>query len=158
MKNFVRSYESLFQESARSFALPDLPVYALDDAYDQVGLLGFPVCHPFKLVDADAHNYMPANKLKDHVGTTVTVLGFHITQKPVRTIYGDTMSFGTFIDDNMDWIDTVHFPEIYKQLPPQSGFYKITGKVIEEFGVYSIEVTHIEKAGFKSRSTDKVMV
>jgi hypothetical protein len=27
----------------------------------------------------------------------------------------------------------------------------MTGKVIEEFGVYTIEVTHIEKAGIKGR-------
>ena len=79
------------------------------------------------------------------------MLGYHITQKPVRTIRGETMSFGTFIDVDKEWIDSVHFPQIYKMAPPQSGFYRITGKVIEEFGVYSIEVTHIEKAGIKKR-------
>jgi DNA polymerase-3 subunit alpha len=61
------------------------------------------------------------------------------------------MSFGTFLDCNKDWIDTVHFPPVHAAHPPQAGFYKITGKVMEEFGVYSIEVTGIEKAGIKSR-------
>ena len=61
------------------------------------------------------------------------------------------MSFGTLIDNNMDWIDTVHFPPIYKQAPPQAGFYRITGKVIEEFGVYSIEVARMIKIGYKER-------
>ena len=143
------------KNSTKSFALPDLPVYPMDDVYDEVQLLSFPVCHPFKLVDDDPAKYLPANRMKENVGKTITILGYHITQKPVRTIHGETMSFGTFIDNNMDWIDTVHFPPIYKQAPPQAGFYRITGKVIEEFGVYSIEVTHIEKAGIKKRSVEE---
>ncbi len=48
-----------------------------------------------------------------HKGKTVTLLGYHITHKPVRTVKGQTMSFGTFLDPNKDWIDTVHFPDIH---------------------------------------------
>jgi DNA polymerase-3 subunit alpha len=70
----------------------------------------------------------------------------------VRTIKGETMSFGTFLDVNKDWIDTVHFPQVHAAYPPTAGFYKITGKVVEEFGVYSIEVTKIEKAGIRQRN------
>jgi hypothetical protein len=81
----------------------------------------------------------------------VTVLGYHITHKPVRTVKGETMSFGTFLDADKNWIDTVHFPPIHAQHPPRAGFYRITGKVIEEFGVYTIEVTRIEKAGIRQR-------
>src|SRR6202011_2947285 len=105
----------------------------------------------FGLVDDDPSRYTPARALADHVGKIITVLGYHITHKPVRTVKGDTMSFGTFLDSNKDWIDTVHFPDIHALHPPQAGFYRIKGKVIEEFGVYSIEVTGIEKAGIKSR-------
>jgi DNA polymerase-3 subunit alpha len=61
------------------------------------------------------------------------------------------MSFGTFLDPNKDWVDTVHFPEIHALYPPQAGFYRITGKVIEEFGVYSIEVRRMEKAGIRGK-------
>lgn len=150
-RNHVPSSRSLFKESPKTFTLPDLPVYPLDDVYDQVQILGFPVCDPFKLVDDDPYQYLPASDLKDHVGKTVTLLGYHVTQKPVRTIRGDTMSFGTFIDVNKNWIDTVHFPQIYKKMPPQSGFYRITGKVIEEFSVYGIEVTDIDKVGIRQR-------
>lgn len=157
-KNHVPASRSLFQEQTKKFLLPELPIYALDDAYDEVELLGFPVCNPFKLVDDDPSKYHLASQLKDHVGKIVTVLGYHITQKPVRTIRGELMSFGTFIDVNQDWIDSVHFPQVYKQAPPQSGFFRITGKVIEEFGVYSIEVTHIEKAGIKQRRTQVIEV
>ncbi|WP_431218085.1 hypothetical protein ACQ86N_19075 [Puia sp. P3] len=104
------------------------------------------------LVDDDPSKYLPARELPRHLNKTVTVLGYHVTHKPVRTIKGDTMSFGTFLDSNKDWIDTVHFPLIHAAHPPRAGFYRITGKVIEEFGVYNIEVSHIEKAGIRSRA------
>jgi DNA polymerase-3 subunit alpha len=139
----------LFREAPISFTLPVLPVYPLENYYDDVELLGFPVGNPFDLVDDDPARYLPARELSAHVGKTVTVFGYHITHKPVRTVKGDTMSFGTFLDSHMDWIDTVHFPPIHAAHPPQAGFYRLTGKVLEEFGVYNLEVTRIEKAGIK---------
>lgn len=152
------AHQALFKEAPLQLTLPDLPVYDLDDLYDEVELLGFPLRDPFLLVDDDPARYTPARELTHHTGKTVTVLGYHITHKPVRTVKGDTMSFGTFLDQDRGWIDTVHFPPIHAQHPPQAGFYRITGKVIEEFGVYSIEVTHIEKAGLKSRTASQVKI
>jgi DNA polymerase-3 subunit alpha len=143
--------QPLFKEAPKQLQLPDLPVYTLDDLYDEVELLGFPLRDPFELVDDDPSRYTPGRELAVHVGKIITVLGYHITHKPVRTVKGQTMSFGTFLDSNKDWIDTVHFPDIHALHPPQAGFYRITGKVMEEFGVYSIEVTGIEKAGIKMR-------
>jgi DNA polymerase-3 subunit alpha len=139
----------LFREAPITFTLPVLPVSPLENYYDDVELLGFPVGNPFDLVDDEPGRYLPARELSAHVGHTVTVFGYHITHKPVRTVKGDTMSFGTFLDSQMNWIDTVHFPPIHAAHPPQAGFYRITGKVLEEFGVYNIEVFRIEKAGIK---------
>jgi DNA polymerase-3 subunit alpha len=143
--------QPLFREAPLSFSLPVLPGYPLDDCYDDVELLGFPVDDPFVLVDDDPSRYLPGRELAGRLGQVVTVLGYHITHKPVRTVKGEMMSFGTFLDANKDWIDTVHFPPIHAKHPPRAGFYRITGKVIEEFGVYTIEVTRIEKAGIKAR-------
>ena len=40
------------------------------------------------------------------------------------------MFFGTFVDKDLDWIDTVHFPDVAKRYPiNNSGFYKITAKL-----------------------------
>jgi len=142
----------LFKEAPLSFTLPQLPVYPMEDYYDDVELLGFPVADPFVLADDDPARYAAARDLAGHLGQTVTVMGYHITHKPVRTVKGDTMSFGTFLDINKEWIDTVHFPQIHAAHPPQAGFFRITGKVIEEFGVYSIDVTRIEKVGIKPRA------
>jgi DNA polymerase III alpha subunit len=142
----------LFKEAPVAFTLPDLPVYPMEDYYDDIELLGFPTGDPFTLVDDDPSRYNTARDLPGRLGQTVTVLGYHITHKPVRTVKGDTMSFGTFLDVNKEWIDSVHFPQIHAAHPPQAGFFRITGKVIEEFGVYSIEVTRVEKAGIKARN------
>lgn len=142
----------LFKEAPLTFTLPDLSSYMLEDWYDDIELLGFPVADPFMLVDDNPDNYVPACDLPKHLGNTITVLGYHITHKPVRTVKGEMMSFGTFLDVNKEWIDTVHFPLIHAAHPPQAGFYRITGKVIEEFGVHTIEVHHIEKAGLKTKN------
>ena len=150
-KGLVPAGRPLFREAPLQLTLPQLPVHPLDDLYDQIELLGFLVSDPFDLADDDPARYIPARELASHIGRTVTVLGYHITHKPVRTVKGDTMSFGTFLDSNKDWIDTVHFPDIHAMYPPAAGFYRITGKVVEEFGVYSIEVAGIEKVGIKSR-------
>jgi DNA polymerase-3 subunit alpha len=144
--------QRLFKEAPVMSTLPDLPVYELDDIYDEVELLGFPVRDPFALVDDDPSRYIPARELPAYTGKTVTVLAYHITHKPVRTIKGETMSFGTFLDVNKDWIDTVHFPQVHAVHSPNAGFYRITGKVVEEFGVYSIEVVTMTKAGIRRRN------
>jgi DNA polymerase III alpha subunit len=150
-RHCAASLPPLFKDAPVLFSLPALPAYPLEDCYDDVELLGFPVDDPFVLVDEDPSAYLPARDLAVHTGKTVTVLGYHITHKPVRTVKGEMMSFGTFLDSNKDWIDTVHFPPIHAAHPPRAGFYRITGKVIEEFGVHTIEVTGIERAAIRQR-------
>lgn len=149
----VGAGQVLFREAPRDLALPELPGYSLDDLYDEVELLGFPLRDPFELVDDDPSKYVAGRDLSMHVGKSVTVLGYHITHKPVRTVKGQTMSFGTFLDSNKDWIDTVHFPEVHARNPPQAGFFRLTGKVVEEFGVFSLEVSQIDKVGVRRRRT-----
>jgi DNA polymerase-3 subunit alpha len=141
----------LFGQTTVKLDLPVLPVYCLDDYYDDIELLGFPVGDPFLLADDDPAAYTPGADLHRYAGKPVTVLGYHITHKPVRTVKGQVMSFGTFIDSRKDWIDTVHFPPVHAATPPGAGFFRITGKVIEDFGMYSIEVTQVSKVGIRSR-------
>jgi error-prone DNA polymerase len=144
--------EPLFREPPLNLTLPLLPDHPLDNSFDDIELLGFPVDDPFTLVDDNPARYVPAKDIGNHVGKAITILGYHITHKPVRTVKDELMSFGTFLDAAKDWIDTVHFPNIHARYPPRAGFYRITGKVIEEFSVPSIEVTHIEKVGLRIKS------
>jgi DNA-directed DNA polymerase III PolC len=143
--------EPLFREAPLNLTLPLLPDHPLDNSFDDIELLGFPVDDPFTLIDDDPARYVAAKDIGSHLGQLVTVLGYHVTHKPVRTVKDELMSFGTFIDAAKDWIDTVHFPAIHARYPARAGFYRITGTVLEEFGVYSIEVTQIERVGLRNK-------
>jgi DNA polymerase-3 subunit alpha len=73
-----------------------------------------------------------------------------VTVKYVRTIKKEIMHFGTFIDCNGDWLDTVHFPDTTRRYPLQGvGVYWMKGKVVDDFGAYSIEVKELKKIGMK---------
>ncbi|MHA4812060.1 DNA polymerase III subunit alpha [Flavitalea flava] len=156
-KTHIPSSRSLYKDKPLEFKLPDFPVNELDDLFDEIEILGFPLRNPFELVDDDPLNYSSAASLDGAVGQQVTVLAYLITYKGVSTVKKETMFFGTFIDVNRDWVDTVHFPDSLRQYPLQGGgFYKITGKVVAEFGVCAIEVTMMQKVGVKKRKTGEL--
>lgn len=82
----------------------------------------------------------------------MTLLGYLITQKQISTLDGKRMFFGTFLDAEGNWLDTVHFPEFaYKYPLSGRGFYRCSGTVLEEFGTYSLNVHFMEKMGIKQR-------
>lgn len=142
----------LFQEPPLEFQLPYLEDQRLDDLYDEMEILGFPLSNPFELADADPGEHVPAVEIGQHLGKVITVLAYFIARKHVVTKNQDHMFFGTFVDSELNWIDTVHFPDAAKNYPLHtSGFYKITGKVVEDFGVYSLEVRRMERVGYKKR-------
>jgi DNA polymerase III alpha subunit len=143
----------LFHENPQSFRLPDLKEHPLDDALDEIELLGFPLCNVFELANEDPRNFLPALQLPEYSGKLVSVLGYLITSKPVNTITNETMHFHTFLDSEGEWLDTIFFPETnrYHALTGK-GFYAMKGKVVEEFGVYSVEVTECRKIGLRERT------
>ena len=56
------------------------------------------------------------------------------------------MCFGTFYDINGEVFDTVHFPDSARNFPFRGrGFYELKGKVTEDFGVYAVDVTMMNK-------------
>ena len=84
--------------------------------------------------------------MKDHVGKCVEMLVYYITQKPVRTVKGELMYFVTFIDAYGDWVDSVHFQDMAdKYRLTGKGFYHVNRRFVDDFGVYSIEVSWMKK-------------
>lgn len=158
--NFLQKKQShtikgkgLFTSESMEFKLPELVQHPLDDALDEIELLGFPMCNIFELADDDLNAYIPAKEIKDHLGKEISMLGYLITTKAVHTIRNELMYFGTFIDANGDWLDTVHFPDVQHQFPlGGTGFYQMNGMVTEDFGVYALEVNYCRKIGFKDRA------
>ncbi len=133
--------KQLFQSEVKDFVLPVFDSSPIDDAYDQIELLGFPLCSPFDLVKYGLPKSVMSKELHRHIGKQVIQYGYLITIKNTRTSKGETMQFGTFLDQEGHFIDTVHFPPIASQYRfSGKGVYKISGKVIDEFGFLSIEV------------------
>ncbi len=152
-KNSPAGSGFLFHEEPQSFHLPKLKKHPLDDALDEIELLGFPICNVFDLSREDPRNFLPARELPDHFGRQVSVLGYLVTSKTVNTITNELMHFHTFLDADGDWLDAVFFPGTNRQYAVTGkGFYAMKGKVIEEFGVFSLEVTECRKVGLRERN------
>ncbi len=134
----------LFDEQAKHYKLPDLTHIPIEDAFDEIELLGFPVkVSPFELLIEKPDLPLRAKDLKLKIGKQVEILGYLIHVKGTMTGEGQRMSFGVFTDLDGHWIDTVQFPNTAKRFPFQGrGCYVLKGKVMEEFGFISIEVNY----------------
>lgn len=135
----------LFDVKPKKYKLPPLFTSWIDDAFDEMEILGFTLTSPFKLLrHPEEIRPLTATQLKQHIGKVVEITGYLVTQKNTKTSKGDYMHFGTFIDIEGLWIDTVHFPPVAKAFPFKGkGCYLIKGKVTEEFDFLTIEVQEL---------------
>ena len=143
---FVEHKLSLFATKKVSFRTPKLSSTKLEDAFDEIELLGYPLCNPFDLLQVKYNRQLRAKHLPELVGRMVEVVGYLITSRKVMTSSGKLMYFGNFIDYDGFFVDTVHFPPVAKKYPFRgNGVYCISGKVVEEFDCVSIEVSKLER-------------
>lgn len=144
-------YAMLFREKPKNFTLPELEQDWIEDAYDEIELLGYPVTYTgFDLLETTYRGEITAKDLPDKVGKTIRILGNLVTIKNVRTIKKEWMHFGCFLDTTGEFFDTVNFPTSLKKYPFHGyGVYLIQGKVVEEFDFPSIEVEKMAKLPFK---------
>ncbi len=133
--------KELFVKEVKNWKLPDLVNSSIDDAYDDLELLGFPMCSPFELLKEAPTTSTLSKDFKMKVNQVVEITGYMISVKYLRTSKGERMYFGTFIDQEGLWIDTVHFPPSALQYPFSGpGAYNLKGKVVEEYDFLSLEV------------------
>lgn len=141
----------------RQFTLPELEPHPYQDAFDEIELLGFPLCHPFELLQDPDFGDTKAVELMRRLGRQVSITGYLVAIKDTRTVKGDRMHFGCFIDIEGRMFDTTHFPETARKHPFRGyGFYRIFGKVVEDFGTPMIEVISMEKRPIITRSEEPV--
>lgn len=136
---------TLFQQEVKEFKIPELYYHPLENAYNEIELLGFPITRShFELLESMLLPQTVVADLASLVNRNVAIVGNLVHIKRTRTNNGKTMSFGVFIDFQGHWIDTVQFPQIAARYPfSGGGCYLIKGKVVEEFGFISIEATEI---------------
>ncbi|MCU4177522.1 DNA polymerase III subunit alpha [Carboxylicivirga sp. N1Y90] len=134
--------KTLFLPEVKEFELPELWSHHLESAFDEIELLGFPLMSPFKLLADDLPSTLRACDLPLLINKYVSIVAYMVTRKPTRTANGQTMFFGTWLDVQGFWVDTVHFAESARQYPYRGpGCYHIFGTVVSEYGFISIEVS-----------------
>lgn len=134
--------DALFKLPHKQFEIPKLDYSYLEDAFDQMELLGFALYHPFSLVKERPHRKILASDLQRFKGEIITIWGYLIHIKKTTTSCGEAMSFGCFLDEDGYFFDATLFPKVAVDYPFRGkGVYAVTGRVDEEFGFYSIEVT-----------------
>ena len=142
----------LFNQPVKKFNLPTLVHDPLEDAYDEIELVDFPLSMSyFDMLITSFRGEIQARELGSNISKTVKLTGVLVAIKYVRTIRGEIMHFGTFLDDEGELFDTVHFPDTSKAYPFRGrGVYLLLGKVVEEFGFPSIEISKMAKLPLKS--------
>ena len=142
---------TLFETPVKKFELPTLWQSQLEEVYDEIELLGWPVTHTwFDLLETSFRGEIMATEMNQYIRKKVRMLGLLVAIKYVRTVKKEWMHFGTFIDVHGQFFDTVHFPQSVNKYPFRGdGIYLILGKVVEEFGFPSMEVEKMAKMPVK---------
>lgn len=154
----TETHPVLFAEPEPQWKLPELTHSAQDDVQDEMELLGFALSSPFERIDSRCLNAArmadslrpvrlgTAADFQKHIKKNIMILGYLVTTKPTRTVKGERMAFGTWLDQDGFFFDTTHFPRILQLHPFRgSGIYRIEGRIDEEFGFCSVTVERMEK-------------
>ncbi|MFZ5571151.1 MAG: DNA polymerase III subunit alpha [Thermodesulfobacteriota bacterium] len=128
------------------------PVLPPDDGYQRLRreyeVLGF-LCsfHPMSLYKDRLPDtgLVKAMELGRHAGRRIRFAGLLITGKVVRTRHDEPMEFLTF-EDETGLVETTFFPETYRRfcaLLDRSRPYILSGRVEEDFGALTLNVSHV---------------
>lgn len=112
----------LIQEPVKEYALPVLERNPLEDAFDEIELLSFPVsCSPFDLLKTNFRRGVRAKDLSIYHKQTIKILAYLMSRKHVPTKKGD-MYFGTWIDIDGDYL-ILRTSGLFKRIPFSGRWY-----------------------------------
>jgi DNA polymerase-3 subunit alpha len=138
----------LFALPEHHYEFPMLVHEPLEDAYDELELLGFCMESPYNLLINKPYTPIHALNMYEALGKTVDMIGYMVTLKTTFTKKGDRMVFGYLHDERGEFFDTVHFPKSCALYPFKGwGIYHMRGLITEEFGHCALQVTWMEKLG-----------
>jgi DNA polymerase-3 subunit alpha/error-prone DNA polymerase len=140
----------LMEEPTKEFQFPLMERSYLEDAFDEMELLGFPVsCSPFDLLETSYKSEVVAQNLTNYLKKEVKLIAYLVSVKQVPTKMG-MMFFGTWIDVNGDYFDTAHFPKsLVNYSFKGGGCYLLLGIVEVDYHFPTITVTKMAKMPFK---------
>jgi DNA polymerase-3 subunit alpha len=143
---------TLFMPSVKEYTLPRLEGSRLEDAYDELELMGFPQSMTwFGMLQRPVNGTVRAGEMMKYVGRRVQMAGVLVTVKYVRTVKKEIMHFAAFLDDSGEFFDSTHFPDTLKKYPFRgNGVYMLYGRIVEEFGFPGLEVERMLKLPLKA--------
>jgi DNA polymerase-3 subunit alpha len=141
-----REQLALFNQAPQLPALPPLDRTAIEDAFDELELLGFPVSYsPFALLQSSFRGEVRTKDFLFYAGQQIRLVGYLLCIKDVPTAKG-MLNFDTWLDADGELFDTTHFPEVLRQYPFQgSGCYLLRGKIVVEYGYPSLEIDRMAR-------------
>lgn len=143
-------HPQLFRPKHRKFELPKLEHNWLENAYDEMELLGFPLCNYFDLVAEELQSNLLSRDMQYHKGKSIMLYGILVNSRFHTTSSNKRMRLSTFIDKEGEYFDAVHFPKYVEQNPIYGrGVYACYGIITEEFGHFSMSVTWSKKIAIK---------
>ena len=129
--------------------LPIPPEYSFEQRLThELKLFGFPLsCHPLDLFKdlLTRTPHVTAKDLAQHVGETVTVIGWLVTEKVISTKKGEPMEFIT-LEDQTGLYDATVFPNMYRRychLLATNHAYVVTGLVEQQFSAVTVTVQEL---------------
>jgi DNA polymerase-3 subunit alpha len=160
----------LFSMKIKHFNLPSFSYHSVEDAYDELELLGFTVsCQLFDLIQLsfvenelknqpvlftnnlpDEHKVFGktilARQMVEFADKNIWMLGLLVTIKNVITINSEQMQMVTFFDIENNFFDSVHFPSTLKKYRLTGhGIYLLYGKISVEYGFPNLIVEKMIK-------------
>lgn len=141
----------IFSVQHKHFDIPKLQGNWLENAYDEMELLGFPLCNYFDLVDEPIKSQLMSKDMKDHINKPILIYGLLVHTRYHKTSQGKLMRFTTFTDLDGEYFDAVHFTKVVDKYPIYGiGIYACYGTVTEEFDFCSIDIIWSRKLNLKS--------
>ncbi|MCC8180620.1 MAG: DNA polymerase III subunit alpha, partial [Planctomycetes bacterium] len=140
--------------------VPDLPPYTNQQRWETeyTALSFIPGRHPMIMFADEIREsvktlprntrLVKAGDLSNHVDKNVTILAWPVSAKIVETKHGDAMMFQSF-EDQDSLCETVIFPQAFKRYHHLMSALQplwVTGKVIEEFDVATLQVSEVRLA------------
>lgn len=142
----VVEHRDLFKIHTKEYEIPTLYRAKMEDAFDQIELLGFPLVNPFALAIDLRTDAVLASDLPKYIGKDVWIQGYLIHVKNTNTSKHEHMFFGTFLDEAGEWLDTVHFPGVAQQFRFRGrGIYIVYGTVMCEYDAITVEAKYMKK-------------
>ncbi|WP_452232081.1 DNA polymerase III subunit alpha [Lacinutrix sp. MEBiC02595] len=140
----------LFKTEHKQFDLPTINTSFVEEAYDQMELLGFPLCDYFDLIDEPLNESILVKDLNKNINKTVLLYGILVNTRFHKASNGKLLRFCTFTDTEGNYFDTVHFTKVVEKYPIHGlGVYACYGKVTASFDFCSLDIIWSRKLALK---------